>query len=400
MPGPGSYLIGKEEKEQVLDVLQSGYLFRYGDLEDAAYKRKVYTFEQELAGYCGVQHALATTSGSASLIVSLLALGIKAGDEVIVPAYTFVASFSSIIFTGAIPVLAEIDESLTIDPQDIEKRITSKTRAIMPVHMLGNACNMDAVMDIAGKYNLFVLEDSCQALGGFYQGKALGSIGDIGAYSMNVFKMITTGDGGGIVTNNGDLYQRAFALHDQGHTPNRAGVEVGERSILGMNFRMNELTGAVALAQLRKLERIVSTLQEKKTKLKEMISGISGMKFRVLNDPAGDCATVCTVVFDSAERAQLVAAYLGSATVDQSGWHVYANMEHVNAYLKEAGLPYGKGAYPQTDDILSRSINLSVGVVDAGLGAGFGININSLDSEIEQKAQRFITACRENGCGE
>jgi dTDP-4-amino-4,6-dideoxygalactose transaminase len=396
MPGPGSYWIGEEEKKEVLDVLQSGYLFRYGSLADATYKHKVYSFEQELADYCGAKYALATTSGSASLIVALLALGIQPGDEVIVPAYTFVATFSSVIFTGAIPILAEIDESLTIDPDDLEKRITSRTRAIIPVHMLGNACNMDAIMDIAGRYHVLVLEDACQALGGSYKKRALGTIGDIGAYSMNVFKTITTGDGGAVVTNTGDLYQRAFALHDQGHTPNRAGVEVGERSILGMNFRMNELTGAVALAQLRKLDKIITTLRDKKAKLKEHISGISGIKFRQLHDPEGDCATLCTVMFDSAETAQQVASELGSITLDQSGWHVYANMEHVNDYLKKAGLPHGRGAYPRTDDILRRSINVSVGVVDAGLGAGFGIDINASDNEIEQKAKRFMSACRKS----
>jgi dTDP-4-amino-4,6-dideoxygalactose transaminase len=393
MPGPGSYRIGEEEKEQVLDVLKSGYLFRYGSLDDPAYKHKVFTFERELAEFCGVKHALATTSGSASLIASLLALGIGPGDEVIVPAYTFVATFSSVIFTGATPVLAEIDESLNLDPLDIEKRITSRTRAVMPVHMLGNACDMDPILRIAKKHGLAVVEDACQAVGGSYRGKRLGSIGTIGAFSLNVFKTITTGDGGSVVTDDDALYTRAFALHDQGHTPHRAGVQVGERSILGMNFRMNELTGAVALAQLRKLDGIIAELRGKKAKLKERIAGIPGMHFRKLNDPAGDCATLCTVIFDSPDRAGKVAGALGSFTVDRSGWHVYANMEHVSAYLEKKGLPHGRGAYPVTDGILGRSVNLSVGVVDAGLGAAFGINLLSTDSEIERAAEVFRKAC-------
>ena len=393
MPGPGSYRIGEEEKEQVLDVLKSGYLFRYGSLDDPAYKHKVFTYEKELAEFCGVKHALATTSGSASLIVSLLALGIGPGDEVIVPAYTFVATFSSVIFTGATPVLAEIDESLNLDPRDIEKRITPRTRAVIPVHMLGNACDMEPILRITKKHGLAVLEDACQAVGGSYRGKRLGSIGTIGAFSLNVFKTITTGDGGSVVTDDGALYTLAFALHDQGHTPHRAGVQVGERSILGMNFRMNELTGAVALAQLRKLDGIVVTLREKKVKFKERIAGIPGVHFRKLNDPAGDCATLCTVIFDSAEMAGKVSKAIGSSTVDRSGWHVYANMEHVNTYLEKKGLPHGKGAYPITDDILSRSINLSVGVVDGGLGAAFGINIRSTDQEIDETAVRFVQAC-------
>jgi len=393
MAGPGSYCIGDEERREVLDVLESGHLFRYGDLDDPKFKRKVYTFEKEFAEYCGVKHALATSSGSGAILVCLLAVGIKRGDEIIVPAYTFVASYSSTIFAGAVPVLAEIDESLCIDPGDIERRITPKTRAIMPVHMLGNPCDMDAIMDIADRHGLLVIEDACQACGGAYKGRKLGSIGNMGAFSLNVFKTVTAGDGGVIVTDRDDLYERAFALHDQGHTPNRAGVQVGSRCILGMNFRVNELLGAVALAQLRKIDKIVSTLREKKATFKKRISDCDGFKFRTLNDPEGECGTLCTVIFDTVQQARKFCETLGTDTVDHSGWHVYSNMEHVSEYLKEAGQPYGKGAYPRTDDILSRSINISIGVVDAGLGAGFGINILSSDEEIEAAAERFRAAC-------
>ena len=354
---------------------------------------KVYTLEQEFARYCGADYVLVTSSGTSALLVSMLAMGIKPGDEVIVPAYTFIATYSSTIFAGAVPVLAEIDESLSLDPDDIEARITPKTRAIIPVHMLGNPCNMDAIMEIADRHGLMVLEDACQAGGGVYKGSKLGSIGRMGAFSLNVFKTITSGDGGVIITGEKELYERAFAIHDQGHNPHRAGVEVGSRSILGLNFRVNELLGAVALAQLRKIDRIISTLREKKNKFKRMISGIDGFKFRTLNDPDGECGTLCTVIFDSAEKAEKVSKALRTTTVDHSGWHVYANMEHVNRYLQEVGQPHGKGAYPRTDDILSRSINLSIGVVDAGLGSAFGININSTDDDIKAAADKFREAC-------
>jgi dTDP-4-amino-4,6-dideoxygalactose transaminase len=158
---------------------------------------------------------------------------------------------------------------------------------------------------------------------------------------------------------------------------------------------MNELTGAVAQAQLRKVDKIITTLREKKAKLKSQLDGLTGLYFRKLNNPSGDCATLCTIIFDDEKRAKQVAARLGTVTLDQSGWHVYANMEHVNAYLKQKGLPFGKGAYPKTDDLLARSINISVGVVDAGLGAGFGIHINASDEEIEQTVKTFIGACKE-----
>ncbi len=394
MPGPGAYWINQDEKNELIDVIDSGYLFRYGDMNDPDFKHKVYSLEQEFANLMGVNHALGVTSGSAALITALLAAGLKPGDEVIVPAYTFVATYSAIIFLGGIPVLTEIDDSLNIDPNQIEEKITCKTKAIMPVHMLGNPADMDAIMAISEKHNLTVIEDACQATGACYKGKRLGTIGDIGTYSLNVFKTITSGDGGIVATNDENLYKRAFAIHDQGHTPNRMGVEVGKRVILGMNYRMNELTGAVALAQVRKLDDILKTLRTKKNTLKAMIADVSGFQFRKLNDPDGECATLCTVIFDSVEKAAEVAKSLNNTTVDQSGWHVYANMEHVNNYLKSAGLPNGKGAYPQTDDILSRSMNISIGVVDAGLGAGFGININSIDDEIEKKANEFRKACQ------
>lgn len=393
MPGPGQAWIGREERDAVLAVVESGHLFRYGDPDDPAFQRTVYTFEQELAALCGVKHALATTSGSASLVASLLALGLSPGDEVIVPAYTFVASYSALIFCGVVPVLAEIDESLNLDPRDVERRITPRTKALMPVHMLGNPCDMDPILDVARRRGLVVIEDACQAGGGSFRGRRLGTLGQIGAFSLNIFKTITAGDGGAVVTDDTALYERAFAIHDQGHRPNRTGVEVGARSLLGLNFRMNELTGAVALAQLRKLDRLVGTLRQKKARLKDRIAGLPGVGFRKINDPAGECATLCTVLFDDPARAARAAERLGTTTVDQSGWHVYANMEHVGRWLAEHGRPHGKGAYPRTDGILARAINLSVGVVDGGLGSAFGIHVGSTDEEIDRVALRFREAC-------
>jgi dTDP-4-amino-4,6-dideoxygalactose transaminase len=393
MPGPGNQWIGKEELAELMDVMESGYLFRYGNLGDPDFKHKVYTFEQEFAAHCGARYALATSSGSGALVAALKAIGIGPGDEVIVPAYTFIATYSSIIFAGGVPVLAEIDRSLDIDPTDIEHRITGQTKAIMPVHMLGNPCDMDAILEIAGRHGLTVIEDACQSNGGSYSGRKLGTLGQIGAFSLNVYKTVTAGDGGVVVTDDADLYKLAFSFHDQGHSPLRSGVEVGKRSVLGMNFRMNELTGAVALAQLRKLDRIVATLHEKKRRFKDLITGAGGFHFRILNDPDGECATLCTVLFDDPAKAARVAERLGTTTVDRSGWHVYANMEHFNRYLRDKGFPYGKGAFPRTDDILSRAINLSVGVVDAGLGAAFGIDIDSSDEEIVRAAEKFREAC-------
>ncbi len=393
MPGPGAYWMGDEEIKAVTAVMRSGHLFRYGSETDPRFLHQAATLEKEFASYCGTQFALATSSGTASLIAALSALGLRRGDEVIVPAYTFLACYSTCLFLGLVPVLAEIDESLTLDPDDIERRITPRTRAIMPVHMLGNPCDMDRIMAVARRHNLLVLEDCCQAAGASYHGKKVGTIGDIGVFSLNVFKTINSGDGGLVITSSQAMYETAFGIHDHGHKPLRFGVEVGVRSVLGLNFRIHEITAAVGLAQLRKLDRIVATLREKRSRLKSLLSGATGFKFRTLNDPEGDCATLCTIIFDTVAQAARVSKALGSKTVDQSGWHVYANMEHVMRHLKELGQPYTRGSYPRTDDILSRAMNISIGVVDGGLGAGWGININSTDAEIEAAGDQFIAAC-------
>lgn len=394
MPGPGAFWFGKEEMEAVIEVMKSGYLFRYGSESDPKFLHQVSTLEKEFASFIGVKFALATSSGTSSLLASAIALGLLPGDEIIIPAYTFVASYSAVIFAGLVPVLAEIDNSLTLDPDDIEHRITPRTKAIMPVHMLGNPCDMQKIMAIAKKHNLLVLEDACQAAGASYKGKKVGSIGNIGAFSLNIFKTINSGDGGLVTTNSEMLYETAFGVHDQGHKPMRFGVEVGTRNVLGLNFRMNEISAAVALAQLGKIDRILSTLRQKRAKFKNLISKSAGFTFRTLNDPEGDCSTLCTVIFNTREQALKVSKALGSKTVDQSGWHVYFNMEHVLNHLKKLGQPHTKGSYPRTDDILSRAMNISIGVVDGGLGAGWGININSTDSEIEAAAAQFNEACK------
>ena len=397
MAGPGAYWVDEEERREVLDVLESGHLYRYGDLDDPKFKRKVLTFEKEFAEFSGAAYCQATSSGTSSILISLNAIGIRPGDEIIIPTYTFIASYGASIFLGAVPVLCEIDESLTMDPEDLERRITPRTKAIMPVHILGNPCNMEAIMDIANRHGIMVVEDCCQACGASYKGKKIGTFGELGAFSLNLNKTITAGDGGMVITDKIQYFEHAFAMQDQGHKPRGGGLSSMPPSILGLNFRINELTGAVALAQLRKLDRILSTLHQKKEKLKKLISDVPGTRFRQLNDAQGECATLLTVIFDSAERAAKVSRALGTHTVDDTGWHVYSNMDQVNRHLKEIDRPHDLGAYPRTDELLKRSINISVGVVDDGLGAGWGIYIDSTDEEIENVGNQFLRACREAG---
>ena len=394
--GPGSYVFGDEERKELLDLMETGNLFRYGVIGVDGFKGKVATFEREMAERLGHKYVFATSSGTGSLLCCLAALGIGEGDEVIVPGYTFIASISTIALMNAVPVLAEIDESLTIDPTKIEALITPKTKAIVPVHMLGNPCNMDAIMEIAKKHNLYVIEDCCQAVGASYKGKRVGTIGNMGAYSLNTFKTITSGDGGFVGTSDYDLYERGFGFHDQGHKPSRMGVEVGNRSMIGMNMRMNELSGAVALAQGRKLEDILTTLRTKKKMLKDQLQGLPGVSFRKINDE-GECGTLLTLLFDTKERAAAFCEKQGTAPIARSGWHVYNNMEQIlgkktwseHHPFKDSDAKYAAHMLPATDDILERAVNISVGVVDKGLGSGTGININSTEEEINAVAKHL-----------
>jgi dTDP-4-amino-4,6-dideoxygalactose transaminase len=396
MPGPGFFFFGDEERKEVEDVLATGYLSRFGSDDDPQFQHKVYTLEQEFARTVGAAHCVAVNSGTSALMAALTAIGLQPGDEVLVPGYTFIASMSAVIAVGGVPVLTEIDESLTMDPADAARKITPHTRAILPVHMLGNPCHLEPILALAQQHSLPVIEDCCQALGGSYRGKRLGTYGALGAFSLNSYKVIHAGDGGLLVTGSRELYERAFAFHDQGHLPLRKGVEIGKRTLIGINLRMNELTGAFALAQLRKLDTILETLRARKRRFKGALqdaiqaAGLSRLCFRRINDPE-ECATLLTVQFEDQALADRAAQALQTRTVYHSGWHVYNHMEQLLAHPDAQGKRrYRKNMLPQTDAILRRSINLSVGVVDPGLGADFGIHPHSTDEEIDQKAEQFI----------
>ncbi|NLE43791.1 MAG: DegT/DnrJ/EryC1/StrS family aminotransferase [Chloroflexi bacterium] len=396
-------LIGEEEKRELLEVLDSGYLFRYGSPDDPAFKAKVYQLEQRVAQLMGVEYAVAVNSGTTALLVALGGLGIGPGDEVIVPGYTFIASMSSVIYARAIPILAEIDETLNLDPDDVRQRITPRTKAIMVVHMLGNPARLDELKAIADEHGLLLVEDCAQAFGATYKGRRVGSIGDVGTYSFNIFKTITAGDGGMVVTSDEPTYRRCFGFHDQGHSPLRTGIEVGSRPFVGLDFRMTELTAAVLLAQLAKLDGLLVRLRESKRRFKAGIADLPGIRFRALPDPDGECSTILTVLMPSEDVARKIAGELGTKVVADSGWHVYSNMEQILEqrtitaegcpftcpYYKGGEVKYWKGMLPQTDDILSRAINISIGVSDAGLGSGFGVTIRDSDEQIDERIEQF-----------
>jgi dTDP-4-amino-4,6-dideoxygalactose transaminase len=405
MPGPGMELVGEEEIREVLEVLQSGYLYRYQVGQDARFQGKVVKLEREMARRSQVRHALAVNSGTSALLVALVGLGVGPGDEVIVPGFTFVASISSIVYAGAVPVLGEVDRTLNLDPEDVKNKITPRTKAIMAVHMMGNPARLDELKAVADEHDLFLIEDCAQAFGASYKGLPIGSMGHVGTFSFNVFKTVTSGDGGMIITDDQDLYRRCFAFHDQGHAPLRDGVELGKRPFLGLDFRYTELQAAVLLAQIRKVPSMLDHLRANKRRFKSAIAGLPGLEFREVIDPQDEIGTMLTVILPTSEVARRIANDLDTTVIAEAGWHVYSNMEHLleQRVVNPVGCPfscphyaqrggqmrYWKGMLPQTDDLLARAMNISIGVPDAGLGSSFGITVNDGPDAVDKKAAEF-----------
>ena len=408
MPGPGIELVGAEEIEEVLEVMHSGFLSRYGPADNPKFLAKTHHLEEEVAAMVGVKHALALSGGgSAALWIALLSLGIGAGDEVIVPGFTFVASISSIVYTGATPILAEVDESFDLDPVDVEAKVTPRTKAILVVHMLGGPARLDELKAIADRHGIALVEDGCQAFGGSYRGRAIGATGKLGAFSFNEYKIITCGDGGMIVTDDTELFERAFAMHDQGHAPSRLESKYAPRPFLGMNFRMAELPSAVLRAQLRKMPQILAHMRAQKAIVRDVLEEVPNIGYRQLADPAGDIATHLVTILPTAEVAANVAKEVGAITLGQSGWHVYSKMDHLLQHrtvtgkgypFDQPGQPvpdYHAGVLPKTDALLARSISIGIGIKDPNL-ASFGLRIRDGQAEARQMASTFRDAVIRN----
>ena len=297
----GPQFFDEREKRALLEVLESGSPFRYWGPGEPT---KVLRFEENFAKYMGARFALGVTSGTAALDCAVTGLGIGPGDEVIVPAYTWWSDYTCVVHAGALPVFADIDRTLNIDPKDFERKITPRTRAVIAVHLLGGLCDMDPIMEIARKHKVAVLEDSAQCVGGTFGGKKLGSIGDVGIYSFQINKMMTSGEGGAVVTSDPLIYERAARFHDMGTIrrlfldrsgPSRAQTFAGE------NFRMSEFTGAVLGAQLSKLDSMVAQLRANARSIYEGIKSLPGIRLRRRPDPEGD--TGYGVYFEMKDKA-------------------------------------------------------------------------------------------------
>ena len=333
----GSELIGKEEAKEVMDVLETGVYTRYNFDVERKGVFKVREFEQAFASYLGAGYTLGVTSGSAALKVALTALDVGPGDEVIVPAFDFIATYEAVLEAGAIPVMADIDDSLNLDPDDIEARITPSTKCVIPVHMCGAAAEIDRIIAVAKRHKLSVLEDNAQACGGSYRGKKLGTFADMGILSFDYYKTLTTGEGGMVLTNDKTLYNRSDWYHDHGHDHNPVVGRGDEgRSILGFNFRMNEFQGAVGLAQLRKLDYMIAEQRAHKAALKAALAGVKGIGFRKLFDPDGDSATFLGFNLPDEKTAKrfqklLAERHVGTIYYFDNKWHYAPRWEHLLA---------------------------------------------------------------------
>ena len=325
---PGFEFFGDEERKEVNDVLETGILMRYGfdGPRKGIWKSK--ELEAAICKTFGTGYAQLTSSGTAALTTAMASLGIGAGDEVIMPAFTFVASFEAVLSMGAVPVLVDIDETLTLNPTAVKAAITSKTKCIMPVHMCGSMADLDALKAICDEHHLILLEDACQSIGGTYKGKHLGTIGHAGTFSFDFVKMITCGEGGVVMTNDQSVYTKCDAFTDHGH--DHLGVDRGAdlHPFLGYNFRISELHAAVGLAQIRKLDTFLTIQRRNNHILRSYLEQVPGISFRVVPDPAGDSASFLSWFLPSQEKMEKAIEALKTAGIFAGNFYWFANNWH------------------------------------------------------------------------
>ncbi len=393
---PGFEFFGDAERKEVNDVLDSTVLMRYGfdGMRNGHWKAK--ELERELQKRLNVNYAQLTTSGTTALNVALAILGVGAGDEVILPTFTFVASFESILNAGATPILVDIDDTLTLDPGSVEAAITPKTKVIMPVHMCGAMADLDALKSICEKHNLFLLEDACQAFAGTYKGKALGTIGNVGCYSFDYVKTITCGEGGALVMNDETLAKHADQYTDHGH--DHIGSDRGEEEhpIIGYNYRISELNAAVGLAQIKKIDEIIAIQRKNKKVLKDALGTIPEVSFRRIPDEDGDSATFLSFFMPTAELSNKVVDAFKEVGVDaywnyfDNNWHYVRKWDHfgnlkslfpISDHIKNGMQDLKNMTFPKSDDYISRNISCL-------------IKLSWTDDEVKERAANMVKAIK------
>jgi 8-amino-3,8-dideoxy-alpha-D-manno-octulosonate transaminase len=390
---PGFEKWGAEEKKEVMDVLETGILMRYGFDGPRKGIWKAKELETAICQTFGCEHAQLTSSGTAALTTAMAALGIGAGDEVIMPSFTFVASFEAVLSVGAVPVLVDIDETLTPNPLAVRAAITSKTKCIMPVHMCGSMAWMNELKEICEEHQLILLEDACQSIGGTYQGKKLGTIGDAGTFSFDFVKMITCGEGGVVMTNRKDVYEKSDMFTDHGH--DHLGVDRGAdlHPYLGYNFRISELHAAVGLAQIRKLDSFLALQRANHAHLKKILATVPEVSFRVVPDEAGDSCSFVSWFLPTAALTEAFVAEMKSQNAlaghfywYNNNWHYIRKWDHFKTAaslyrLNDAQIAaitqYANHQFVVSDAIMSRCVSTAVSLLWT-------------PEQIEQKGQQMV----------
>ncbi|MBD78364.1 MAG: L-glutamine--2-deoxy-scyllo-inosose aminotransferase KanB [Crocinitomicaceae bacterium] len=394
---PGTELFGEEERKEVNDVMETGVLFRYGHDAQRNGHWKAKEFEAEVAQFTGAKYAHGVANGTAAITCALAAAGIGYGDEVICTPFTFMATNEAVMFLGAIPLFAEVDESLCLSPEGIEAVVTPNTKAVCLVHMCGAAARLDEIKAVCERHNLILVEDAGQALGAFYKGKHVGLHGVAGAFSFDFFKLATCGEGGIFITDDEETYKKADTYSDHGHTHIGDNRGMEQHPYLGLNYRLGELNAAIGLAQMRKVPNMIETQRRNKAILKDALNTIPELTFRHLSDEAGDSCTFLNFFMPSKEGAKNAADELGKAGIGAAYW--YTNMyhfinqwDHVHNLSTVSKLPvnvlpkpqdYANLDLPKSQDVIGRLISI-------------GVSAKKETSEIEAMANQLAEIVRKH----
>jgi 8-amino-3,8-dideoxy-alpha-D-manno-octulosonate transaminase len=394
---PGFELFGEEERKEVNEVLSTGILMRYGF--DAARKDiwKSRELEQALCKRLQCGFAQLTSSGTSALTTALAALGIGSGDEVIMPSFTFVASFEAVLSVGAVPVLVDVNDSLTMDPVAVRKALTSATRCIMPVHMCGSMADMDAIQEICRDHKLLLLEDACQSIGASYKGKFLGTIGDAGTLSFDFVKTITCAEGGAVLTNNKETYISCDGYTDHGHDHkgNDRGAEL--HPFIGYNYRISELHAAVGLAQFRKLDTFLAIQKKNHQFLQSELAKIPGLKFRTIPDPAGDSHTFLSWFMPNRQLTEAVVAEMKSQQIFggnfywfDHNWHYIRKWDHLKSVHTLNRLNHAQSK--ALDKLSTQDFSKSDAIMGCCVSTAIGLSWT--EEQLHDKASRLSAAIK------
>ncbi|MEP7106333.1 MAG: DegT/DnrJ/EryC1/StrS family aminotransferase [Ferruginibacter sp.] len=394
---PGFEFFGEEERKELNDVMKTGILMRYGF--DGARKGiwKAKELEESICETFGCKHAQLVSSGTAALTTALTALGIGYGDEVILPSFTFVASFEAVLSVGAIPVLTDVDDTLTLNPAAVRNAITPQTKCIMPVHMCGSMADMEELAVICKEHNLLLLEDACQSIGASYKGKKIGTIGDAGAFSFDFVKTITCAEGGVVMTNRENVFVACDGYSDHGHDHRGTDRGADLHPFIGYNYRISELHAAVGLAQIRKLDKFLFLQRKNNKTLRNILSAIPEISFRRVPDEAGDSCTFLSWFLPTPEITKAVVSEMRSRGIMagnfywfDNNWHYISKWEHLknsvtlnklDPDLKAAVIHHSNKDFSASDAVMSRCVSTLISLLWT-------------DDQIEEKGKEMVTAIK------